>query len=153
MAEKNEYKVVWEIGDVIATTPLQAAKTAQDWLRKDNWQYYIQDVKTKEIFSVDLDEEDEDAVLPITGEYLPEIMPKLNKKKTYYLFGIDACHLYSEESFESLLNKIENDGLDFGLFTFTEGETPSIDLLYAANRWNEYSTITEEEFDKLNNFI
>lgn len=152
MAEKNEYKVVWEISELDAESPLQAAKTAQSWLRKDNWQFYIQDVKTKEIFSVDLDEEDEDAVLPITGEYLPEIMPKLNKKKTYYLFGIDACHLYSE-GFESLLNKIENDGLDFGLFTFTEGETPSIDLLYAANRWNEYSIITEEEFDKLNNFI
>lgn len=153
MAEINQYKVVWEISNLNAITPLQAAINAQQWIQSGNQQYYIQDEKTKEIFSVDLDEEDENAVLPVTGEYVPEIMPKLNKKKTYYLFGVDACHLYSEEGLETLLNKIENDGLDFGLFTFTEGETPSIDLLYAANSWDEYSTITEEEFDKLNDFL
>ena len=58
------FKVVWEI-ELEAKNPLEAAKKAQKWLRKDDWQYYVQNDETKEISSVDLVEEDEDAVLPV----------------------------------------------------------------------------------------
>jgi len=61
------FKVVFEI-DIEANTPLEAAKKVQDWLQNenDNWQYYVQesDRKNAKILSVDLDENDESAVLP-----------------------------------------------------------------------------------------
>ena len=58
------YKVVFEI-EVDADFPIEAAKKVQEWLRKDNWQWYIQNDETEEIFSVDLTEIDSDAVLPV----------------------------------------------------------------------------------------
>ena len=58
------FRISWEV-ELDAETPLDAAKKAQNWLRKDDWQYFVQDSDTNEIFSVDLQEEDEDAVLPV----------------------------------------------------------------------------------------
>ena len=67
------YKVVWEI-EIDADTPLAAAKEAQKWLqdKQSDWQFYVQEDGTHELFSVDLQEEDEDAVLPV-DEYEPMI--------------------------------------------------------------------------------
>ena len=76
------YKVVWEI-ELDAETPLEAAKTALDWIKDGNDscnncnQFTVQedDYNTKKelpIYSVDLQEEDEDAVLQIT-QYKPLI--------------------------------------------------------------------------------
>ncbi len=55
----KNYNVVFEI-QVGAETPLDAAKKVQEWLQNpnDNWQYYVQDEETKNIFSVDLDDDD-----------------------------------------------------------------------------------------------
>jgi hypothetical protein len=55
-----------------AENPLEAAKLAQEQIREDNWIFYVQNDKTKEVWSVDLDEEDEDAVLPV-NDYTPII--------------------------------------------------------------------------------
>ena len=68
-----QFKVVMEI-TVGAETPLEAAKTVQKWLQdpQSKWQYYVQKVGDKKIDSVDLDEEDEDAVLPVK-DYEPMI--------------------------------------------------------------------------------
>ena len=57
-------KVVFEI-EVDAETSLEAAKTVQDWLQdpSDNWQFYVQDLKTKQVDSVDLDEHESVAVI------------------------------------------------------------------------------------------
>jgi len=59
------FKIVWDI-ELEAESPLEAAKEAQDWLKSSgsNWQYYVQEVGEKEVFSVYLSEDDEDAVLP-----------------------------------------------------------------------------------------
>jgi hypothetical protein len=67
------FRIVFEI-EIEAPTPLEAAKNAQEWLQNpiNNWQYYVQDTKTKEVFSVDLEEEDKDAVLPVK-KYIPMI--------------------------------------------------------------------------------
>ena len=63
--------VVFEIG-VTADTPLEAAKIVQKMIQNQNcnWQYYIQNEDTQEIFSVDLDEDDENATILI-DEYKP----------------------------------------------------------------------------------
>lgn len=57
-----------------AETALDAAKELQKWLVEDaeGLQYYIQDDSNKKVYSVDLSEEDEDAVLPIEN-YTPII--------------------------------------------------------------------------------
>jgi len=39
---------------------------------KNKWQYYVQSDKNKKVFSVDLSEEDEDAVLEVLN-YVPMI--------------------------------------------------------------------------------
>jgi hypothetical protein len=65
------FKVVFEI-EVESRSPLTAAYQVQEWLRRNDWQFYVQNAETLEIFSVDLLEEDEDAVLPVK-EYTPII--------------------------------------------------------------------------------
>jgi hypothetical protein len=62
----NDYKVSIEI-NVSAENPLDAAKEVEKSLREDRLQYYVQDENTNEITSVDLSEDDEDAVLPVTN--------------------------------------------------------------------------------------
>lgn len=58
------YNVIMEI-ELDSDSPLEAAKTAETWLRDGGFQYYVQDVDSRELFSVDLSESDDDAVLPI----------------------------------------------------------------------------------------
>lgn len=58
------FKVVFEI-EVDADTPIKAAKEVQSMVREDDWQWFVQNDETNEVFSVDLQEEDEDAVLPV----------------------------------------------------------------------------------------
>lgn len=68
------FKIVWEI-ELDANNPLDAAKTALNWIQEQSsqaHQFYVQEENSKELFSVDLDEEDQDAVLPVK-EYLPLI--------------------------------------------------------------------------------
>jgi len=63
--EPKRYRVVLEIDDE-NISPLEAAKNIQKMIKEDgDYQWYVQDVETNEIFSVDLSEEDEDAVLPV----------------------------------------------------------------------------------------
>ena len=67
------FKVVWEI-TIEAKNSLEAAKEAQSWLDQADtkWQFYVQKGNSKKIESIDLDEEDEDAVLPVK-DYEPMI--------------------------------------------------------------------------------
>ena len=73
------YRVTWEI-DIEADSALDAALKAQEYQRDYNTtanQFYVQDEKTLEIVSVDLDEElVADAVLPVK-EYTPLIQSKI----------------------------------------------------------------------------
>lgn len=57
-----------------ATTPIEAAKQLQNWIKENetNWQFYVQEDGSKEIYSVDLEEPDEDSVLIANG-YTPII--------------------------------------------------------------------------------
>jgi len=66
------YSVVFEI-EVDEENPLAAAQTVQEWIADPNkdWQFYVQGDDQK-IHSVDLSEDDEDAVLPV-DDYEPLI--------------------------------------------------------------------------------
>ena len=63
----KNYKVSVEI-NLCGDNPLEVAKQLTEMIRdhESDWQFYVQDEETNEIFSVDLQEEDEDAVLPVT---------------------------------------------------------------------------------------
>ena len=63
----KEYNITWENNYIEAKSPLDVAKKIRQDMIDDKcgWQFFVQDDKTKEIFSVDLDEEDEDAVCPV----------------------------------------------------------------------------------------
>lgn len=67
------FKISWEI-EIDAETPLEAAKEAQKWMRAKGaeWQFYVQEEHDQDIFSVDLAEEDDNAVL-LVHEYDPLI--------------------------------------------------------------------------------
>ena len=70
------FRVTWEI-EIEANSPIEAALMAKDWQcdllgHSEANQFYVQDEKTLEVVSIDLDEEPEDAVLPIK-EYKPLI--------------------------------------------------------------------------------
>lgn len=62
------YTVSVTFTDMVADNPLDAAKKACEWLLEDedarNMIYEVEDEETKKKFTVDLSEEDEDAVLP-----------------------------------------------------------------------------------------
>lgn len=64
----KNYKVSLEI-NLCGESPLEVSKALTEMIRdhESEWQFYVQDEDTNEIFSVDLDEEDEDAVLPVTN--------------------------------------------------------------------------------------
>ncbi len=67
------YNVTFEI-ETDAENSLEASKTVRDWLRNPHteWQFYVQNIETKEVVSVDLTEAEEDAVLPV-DKYEPII--------------------------------------------------------------------------------
>jgi hypothetical protein len=67
------FKVVFEI-DVEAENPLQAARTVQEWLQDSlsDWQYYVQERGDNKVVSVDLTENESEAVSPVE-KYEPMI--------------------------------------------------------------------------------
>lgn len=64
-----EFKVSFET-TIEAPDPISAAKLVQEWRQNPEnlWQYYVQNTKTKDIFSIDLEESKED-VLQIVNDY------------------------------------------------------------------------------------
>jgi len=71
------FKLVIEI-ELDAENPLDAAKEFKNWVKEEydfqSYVFFFQNTETKELFSVDLSEDDEDAVLPVDlCDYQPEI--------------------------------------------------------------------------------
>jgi hypothetical protein len=74
MGSHETYNVSLEI-IIDASSPYEAAKTLQDWIRdkNTNWTFNVQKEGEKEVFTVDLEEDIEaTAVLPVT-DYRPLI--------------------------------------------------------------------------------
>jgi len=62
-----KYKLSFEINEE-GNSPLEVAKQVQKMIKEGgDYQWYVQDEDTGEVFSVDLEEEDEDAVLPVNN--------------------------------------------------------------------------------------
>lgn len=70
--------------------------------------------------------------------------------KTFYLFGEDAVRTYQEKGIDGL-NKYIQEGNGYATFVFEEGVTKSWELAENLIGWNDYTTLTEEQFNKLLN--
>ena len=75
----GNFKVVHEI-NVEAKTPLEAAKTVQEWMDNADtkWQFYVQRENGKKLYSVDLSEDNSAAVLEV-GADEPMIQTKIQE--------------------------------------------------------------------------
>lgn len=73
-------------------------------------------------------------------------------EKTYYLFGEDAVNAY-DNGIDELIEEVTQNDIAFATFEFIEGETQSADLMYEFNGWMDYSIMTEEDYNKLNDAI
>lgn len=68
----KSYKICLEI-ELDAEDPLDAAEILEDWMSNNpRFQYYIQDIEDDTLYSVDLSEPEEDAVIQIK-DYQPLI--------------------------------------------------------------------------------
>jgi serine protease inhibitor len=66
MATKKCYSVSLTFTDILAENPLEATKKILKWIEEDSntMIYDVIDEETNDKFTVDLSEDDEDAVLP-----------------------------------------------------------------------------------------
>jgi serine protease inhibitor len=66
MATKKSYSVSLTFTDILAENPLEATKKILKWIEEDanTMIYDVIDEETNDKFTVDLSEDDEDAVLP-----------------------------------------------------------------------------------------
>ena len=141
------YNLSLEI-NIQANSPLDAAKELESMIKEEGvcFQYYVQEDGCDEILSVDLAEEDEDAVLP-ANDYQPVIKPVVKNKSRYYLFGSLLIHIMS-------IDEMIEDHKDIKVFEFIEGITDPTVLLEQMDNddrhFNVYSKeIIEEEYNKL----
>ncbi len=70
-------------------------------------------------------------------------------KKTFYLFGSDACIEYRENGIDGLIQAYESNEITVSTFVFIHGETHPNELLSQFDGWNDWEELTEEEYNKL----
>ena len=68
---------------------------------------------------------------------------------TYFLFGRDAIRVYEDDGIEEVVRQYEDNIILYETFVFKEGVTTPVELLSAYNGYNDYVTITEEEYNLL----
>jgi hypothetical protein len=83
------------------------------------------------------------------GIFYPYQKINSEPKKTFYLFGSDACIEYRENGVDGLIKAWENNEVTVGTFLFTHGETHPNELLSNFEGWADFQEITEEEFNLL----
>lgn len=66
----------------------------------------------------------------------------------FFLFGNDACRVYSEDGLEALAEYIES-GEGYELYEYT-GD--AIELMCNYTGWNDYSILSAEEYQTLSEF-
>ncbi|HHT9135836.1 MAG TPA: hypothetical protein ACFYEK_01185 [Candidatus Wunengus sp. YC60] len=81
-----------------------------------------------------------------TGD-IGELKETPEKKTHYFLFGESVCRAYHEKEFTEVIEMV-NDGIEFAVHKFVEGEHPD-HILEAASGWMDYATIDENEYNQL----
>lgn len=82
---------------------------------------------------------------------LKKFFNKTHYQKAYYLFGDDAVQIFEDEGVDALIEAHENN--EFGgyiTYCYDQSRVSPTRLLYEAQGMNDFSVITEEEYNKLN---
>lgn len=69
--------------------------------------------------------------------------------KTYFLFGEDACSIYSEDGIDGVVVAYEDNSITYETFCFDSEKNAPVELLEAFCGYGDYCVITEEEYNQL----
>ena len=81
---------------------------------------------------------------------LKKFFNRTKYQKAYYLFGDDAVQIFEDEGIDALINAYEDNELGYITYCYDQSKDTPTDLLYKAQGMNDFSLITEEEYNKLN---
>ena len=81
---------------------------------------------------------------------LKKFFNKTHYQKAYYLFGDDAVRMFEDEGIDALINAYEDNEIGYITYCYDQSKDTPTDLLYKAQGMNDFSLITEEEYNKLN---
>lgn len=75
----------------------------------------------------------------------------MSTNKFYYLFGDGAVRIFEDEGLDALIEAYENNEVGYLTYCYDQSKDTPTDLLYEAQGMNDFSVITEEEYNQLNN--
>ena len=81
---------------------------------------------------------------------LTKFFNKTHYQKTYYLFGDGAVQIFDDEGVDALIEAYENNEVGYLTYCYDQSKDIPSDLLYESQGMNDFSVITEEEYNKLN---
>lgn len=81
---------------------------------------------------------------------LKKFFNETHYQKAYYLFGDDAVQIFEDEGIDTLINAYEDNEVGYITYCYDQSKDTPTDLLYKAQGMNDFSLITEEEYNKLN---
>lgn len=82
---------------------------------------------------------------------LKKFFNKTHYQKAYYLFGDSAVQIFDDEGVDALIEAHENnESGGYLTYCYDQSKNTPTDLLYESQGMNDFSVITEEEYNKLN---
>ncbi len=81
---------------------------------------------------------------------LKKFFNKTHYQKAYYLFGDGAVQLFDDEGVDALIEAYENNEVGYLTYCYDQSKDTPTSLLYEAQGMNDFSVITEKEYNKLN---
>ncbi len=81
---------------------------------------------------------------------LKKFFNKTHYQKAYYLFGDGAVEILEDEGIDALIEAYEDNEVGYITYCFDQSKDTPTDLLYKSQGMNDFSVITEEEYNKLN---
>jgi len=82
---------------------------------------------------------------------LKKFFNKTHYQKAFYLFGDSAVQIFEDEGVDALIEAHENNECGGYLtYCYDQSRDTPTDLLYESQGMNDFSVITEEEYNKLN---
>ena len=81
---------------------------------------------------------------------LKKFFNETHYQKAYYLFGDGAVQIFDDEGVDALIEAYENNEVGYLTYCYDQSKDTPTDLLYEAQGMNDFSVITEKEYNKLN---
>lgn len=81
---------------------------------------------------------------------LKKFFNKTHYQKAYYLFGDGAVRIFEDEGVDALIQTAKHIEVGYLTYCYDQSKVTPTDLLYETQGMNDFSVITEEEYNKLN---